>query len=164
LTAPGVPDIHQGTELWDLSLVDPDNRRPVDYASRRRLLTELDRLSIDQIVARGDEGLPKLWLIRQALATRRDHPEWFGAEGSYEPLLATGSRREHVVAFQRSGNVIGIAPRLVLKLQGDWKDTAVSFPPGDWRNVLTGERMKGGKQPLANLLRGFPVALLVREG
>src|ERR1041385_6181024 len=70
LTAPGVPDIYQGSELWDLSLVDPDNRRPVDFALRERLLAELRTLPLTEIVARSEEGLPKMWLIRQALAVR----------------------------------------------------------------------------------------------
>ena len=71
LTCPGVPDIYQGMELWDLSLVDPDNRRPVDYDLRRRLLNEIDRLTAQQILEREEEGLPKMWVISQALKTRR---------------------------------------------------------------------------------------------
>src|SRR5579883_1115531 len=86
LTAPGVPDIYQGSELWDLNLVDPDNRRPVDYGLRRRLLRELDGLGAEQIVARAGEGLPKLWIIREALRVRKSHPECFGAEAGYRPL------------------------------------------------------------------------------
>ncbi|MCU1258780.1 MAG: malto-oligosyltrehalose synthase, partial [Bryobacterales bacterium] len=98
ITAPGVPDIYQGTELWDLSLVDPDNRRPVDYAARRRLLDELDALTPEQILARGDEGLPKLWTIRQALRIRE-------RLGDYARIPVGGEKCDHVIAFQR-GEVI----------------------------------------------------------
>ena len=101
LTAPGVPDLYQGTEVWDLSLVDPDNRRPVDYDLRRRLLREFEGATPEQVWARVDEGLPKLWLIRQALALRRRQPELFGPQGDYQPLLAKGERAAHVVAFAR---------------------------------------------------------------
>ena len=81
LTAPGVPDLYQGTEVWNVSLVDPDNRRPVDYDLRRRLLHEVEGATPEQVWARVDEGLPKLWLIRQALALRRRQPERFGPQG-----------------------------------------------------------------------------------
>src|SRR5258705_54332 len=106
LTAPGIPDIHQGTGLWDLSLVAPDNRRPVDYALRRRLLAALDRATPDQIMARSDEGLPKLWVIRQALHLRRLRPALFGGDGAYRPLAAIGARSGHVVAVARGDGAI----------------------------------------------------------
>src|SRR5262249_10480703 len=92
LTVTGVPDIYQGCELWDLNLVDPDNRRPVDYTKRRELLKELDQLSPEEIVQRSDEGLSKLLLVRQTLRVRCDHHEQF--EGAYEPLTATGEKAE----------------------------------------------------------------------
>src|ERR1019366_2324003 len=94
LTAPGVPDIYQGTELWDFSLVDPDNRRPVDYARRRRLLAELSHVAPASVWARRSEGLPKLWVIRQALDLRRRDPAVFGPEGSYTPMQAEGSQAD----------------------------------------------------------------------
>ena len=94
LTSPGVPDFYQGSELWDLSLVDPDNRRPVDYELRRRLLAELkEGRPPEAILARMDEGLPKLWLIHQGLQLRRRLPEAFGPEGDYEPLPGLGAAR-----------------------------------------------------------------------
>ncbi len=160
LTAPGVPDTYQGTDLWDLSLVDPDNRRPVDFAMRRRLLAELDRLCPDQILARSEEGLPKLWTIRQALRTRNAHPAAF--EGGYEALWASGPRASHVVAFQRGGEAITIVPRLLFALS-DWEGTVIEIPGGHWRNQLTGDWMEGGKTEIATLFSKFPVALLVRE-
>jgi (1->4)-alpha-D-glucan 1-alpha-D-glucosylmutase len=153
ITAPGVPDIYQGTELWDLSLVDPDNRRPVDYGARRRLLAELDALPIEQILARGDEGLPKLWTIRQALRIRE-------RLGDYARIPVGGEKCDHVIAFQR-GEVICIAPRLVLGLVEDWGDTALMLPEGRWHNVLSDRTFAPGSIRVGDVLKDFPVALLV---
>jgi (1->4)-alpha-D-glucan 1-alpha-D-glucosylmutase len=163
LTAPGVPDIYQGAELWNLSLVDPDNRRPVDFALRERLLTELEGLSAAEILSRSDEGLPKLWVIRQALHLRRDHADWLGPQGEYRPLHLTGGKAGHGVAFLRGEGVAVLVPRLVHALGGDWGDTVLHLPPGHWRNMLTEEAVDGGEAPVASLLGSFPVALLVRE-
>ncbi|MFP5287548.1 MAG: malto-oligosyltrehalose synthase, partial [Thermoanaerobaculia bacterium] len=160
ITAPGVPDIYQGTELWTLALVDPDNRRPVDYEERRRLLEELAGAPApapEEILARMDEGLPKLWVIRQALRLRER------VQGSYAPLLARGARAGHVFAFSRGGEVVTVVPRLVIGLGGDWGDTSLELPPGRWRNELTGDHVDGGEVRLADLLRRFPVALLSRS-
>jgi (1->4)-alpha-D-glucan 1-alpha-D-glucosylmutase len=162
LTAPGVPDLYQGTELWDFSLVDPDNRRPVDFALRRRLLEETRGLSAEVAWARRDEGVPKLWLIQRALALRAQRPELFDASGGYEPLAAAGARAAHVVAFCRGGEVATVAPRLVWQLGGDWADTTLALPPGLWLNELTGDVVRSGRVPLRDLLRRFPVALLSR--
>ncbi|HEX7184673.1 MAG TPA: malto-oligosyltrehalose synthase [Thermoanaerobaculia bacterium] len=165
LTAPGVPDTYQGSELWDLSLVDPDNRRPVDYELRRRLLDELKTgLSAEEILARADDGLPKLWVVRQALHLRRRLPEAFGPEGAYWPLRAHGPRADHAVAFMRGDAVIAVAPRLVIGLGGDWGETVLDLPEGTWRNELTGEDVPGGERCLAGLLGRFPAALLARKG
>src|SRR5262249_22483626 len=139
LSVPGVPDIYQGTELWDLSLVDPDNRRPVDYALRRRLLATLERATPAEIVARNDEGVPKLWVIRQALRLRRLRPALFGEDGAYRPLTAVGGRSGHVVAFVRGEGAITVAPRLVMRLEGNWMNTTLELPPGRWRNELDGD-------------------------
>ncbi|MEX2480364.1 MAG: malto-oligosyltrehalose synthase [Gammaproteobacteria bacterium] len=163
LTAPGIPDIYQGTELWNLRLVDPDNRSPVDFALRERLLAELEGLSVAQILARSDEGLPKLWVIRQALRLRRDQPRWLGPEGDYRPLNLSGGKAVHGVSFLRGEGVAVVVPRLVHALGGDWGDTALHLPEGHWRNVLSGETMDAGDVPVAHLLATFPVALLVRE-
>ncbi len=163
LTAPGIPDTYQGTELWDLSLVDPDNRRPIDFALRDRLLGELEAgLSHDAILARWDEGLPKMWTIRQVLRLRRERPELFDARGSYQPLLAAGPRAGHVIAFARGGGAVTIAPRLTLTLGGDWQSTSLPLPDGRWRDELTGATHRGGERQLSDLLAAFPVALLVR--
>jgi (1->4)-alpha-D-glucan 1-alpha-D-glucosylmutase len=162
LTAPGIPDIYQGTELWDLSLVDPDNRRPVDYEVRRQLLSQLECATPEQIWSQADSGLPKLWVIRQALAVRRDHPESFGPRGQYEPLYAHGVRSGHVVAARRGDDVVVVVPRLTIRLDGDWADTSLDLPGGAWRNVLTGDELDGGSMRVGDLLRRFPVALLER--
>jgi (1->4)-alpha-D-glucan 1-alpha-D-glucosylmutase len=161
LTAPGVPDLYQGTELWSFQLVDPDNRGLVDYDVRRRALRAIESMTAGAIWQRADEGLPKLWTIRQALAVRRRHIAAFGAEGSYRPLYAEGPRADHVVAFQRSADVITLVPRLVMGACGRWHQTAIELPAGRWRNVLTGE-CATGVTGLGDLWRAFPVALLER--
>jgi (1->4)-alpha-D-glucan 1-alpha-D-glucosylmutase len=163
LTSPGVPDVYQGTEVWDLSLVDPDNRRPVDYDRRRRLLEELPGLTPGEIMARSDDGLPKLWVTTQALHLRRRRPELFGAEGGYTPVEARGDERSHVVAFVRGGAAMTVVPRLLLAMEGEWGDTTVEVPDGAWRNLLTGEQVSSGETSAASLLSEFPVALLERE-
>ncbi len=100
LTAPGVPDIYQGCELWDFSLVDPDNRRPVDFKLRRDLLKEAVPLSAEKIWTRRAEGLPKLWLIQKTLKLRERLPQLPTLD--YEPLFAKGMHAENVIAFLRA--------------------------------------------------------------
>ncbi|MGH7905393.1 MAG: malto-oligosyltrehalose synthase [Candidatus Binataceae bacterium] len=163
LTAPGIPDLYQGSELWHFALVDPDNRRPVDYAVRRRMLRELERLTLDEIVRRTSEGMPKLWVVRQALALRKRLPDAFGRDGTFTPLPVSGERAAHVIAYKRGDSVIAVAPRLVAKLRGDWRDTKIEIPDGEWLNELTGERASGGELSLAALLARFPVCLLARD-
>lgn len=164
LTAPGVPDTYQGSELWDLRLVDPDNRSAVDYDVRRALLAELQRgMEPEQIVQRADCGLPKLWVVHAALRLRREHPEWFNAEAAYTPLGVEGAKSEHVIAFQRSDAVVTLVPRWIVRLNGAWGGTTVQLPEGQFRNVLTCELISGGRQRVQTILKRFPVALLVRE-
>jgi (1->4)-alpha-D-glucan 1-alpha-D-glucosylmutase len=167
-TAPGVPDLYQGTELWDLSLVDPDNRRPVDYGLRKRLLCELKRMKVEdvaaQVMMRADEGLPKMWTIHKALELRRERPDCFGADAEYTPLEVDGDKHDHVIAYLRGEDVVTVVPRLTLKLGGAWKDTMVVLPKGRWRNRLTGGSVEGGVITMRLLMKDFPVALLVREG
>jgi (1->4)-alpha-D-glucan 1-alpha-D-glucosylmutase len=166
-TAPGVPDLYQGGELWDLSLVDPDNRRPVDYALRRELLNELAGLSVPEAAAlaigRMDEGLPKLWLVHRALELRLDRPKSFGAVAGYRPLEVTGKMAEHAVAYLRGEDVVTVVPRLTLTLGRAWQSAAVALPEGVWMDWLTGAVHRGWVEVEA-LLKDFPVALLVREG
>jgi (1->4)-alpha-D-glucan 1-alpha-D-glucosylmutase len=163
LTAPGIPDIYQGTELWDLSLVDPDNRRPVDFTLRRSLLEELPRCPPEEMLKRSEEGLPKLWVIRQVLHFRRLRSELFGRQGSYRPLYATGSRADHVVAFIRGEGAITVTPRFVVRLNDDWTDTVLELPPGHWRNSLTGELFAGGTVSMQDVLARFPMGFFVPE-
>jgi (1->4)-alpha-D-glucan 1-alpha-D-glucosylmutase len=159
LTMPGVPDVYQGTELWDFSLVDPDNRRPVDYASRRKLLAELDG---GRVPAVDESGAAKLLVVSRVLRARRDHPEWFAG---YEPVEVTGSAAGHVVGFDRGG-VVAVATRLPVGLARDgWGDTALQLPNGAWRDLLTGERFVSDVAGVAAdvLLARLPVALLRKD-
>jgi (1->4)-alpha-D-glucan 1-alpha-D-glucosylmutase len=162
LTAPGIPDIYQGTEIWDLSLVDPDNRRPVDFDSRKRLLADLEHLTPEELLQRSGDGLPKLWIIRQTLRARCSYARDFGAQGNYTPLWASGAKATHLVAFQRGESVITIAPRL-LSTRGDWDGTLLEIPEGLWKNQFTGDRVRGGKVEVASIVNRFPVALLTKE-
>ena len=159
LTAPGVPDIYQGQELWDYSLVDPDNRRPVDYERRRALLAELDGMKACDVLDRADEGLPKLFVTREALALRARRPAAFGPGSTYRPLAVRGAKAGHVVAFSRADEVVTVVPRLVLGLAGEWQGTSVELPAGRWRNVLSDEEHEGAVA-VGELLAPFPVALL----
>jgi (1->4)-alpha-D-glucan 1-alpha-D-glucosylmutase len=161
LTAPGIPDLYQGGDLWDLSLADPDNRRPVDFAKRKQMLATAKTLSAEQAWQQRASGMPKLWLIWKVLEIRRKFPECFGAAGRYQPLPVRGPKAAHVVAFARGAKVVTIAPRLVRGLNGNWNDTAVKLPAGRWRNALTGEEMLNGEMKTATA--HFPVALLIQE-
>ncbi len=167
LTAPGVPDIYQGSELWDLALVDPDNRRPVNYDERRRLLAEALGMDASTSWMRRAEGVPKLWLVHHALEMRRRHPQAFGRGAGYRAIAAQGHLREAVVAFSRSApgrdvdDVVTVVPRLVRRVEREgWSDTSLPLPEGRWRN-LDGS-VHGGSPPLSALLSGFPVAILER--
>jgi (1->4)-alpha-D-glucan 1-alpha-D-glucosylmutase len=165
LTSPGVPDIYQGTELWDLSLVDPDNRRPVDYEMRRALLAaHAGRAPASAWADDRDSGAAKLVLIREALALRARRPESFDARGLYTPLRAEGDFAHDVVAFIRGAPaaVIAIAQRRPLARRGQWGDTMISLPKGDWRNLCDGASIPAGESSVGELLANFPVALLER--
>jgi (1->4)-alpha-D-glucan 1-alpha-D-glucosylmutase len=167
LTAPGVPDTYQGTELWDLSLVDPDNRRPVDFDERRRALDAIrlpdTHLRISKVGVRRSDVQPKLFVTQRALQLRKERPDLLGPGASYEPLPATGASAAHAVAYVRGGGCAVVVPRLVLGLAARrWRDTTLDLPAGEWRDVLTGDEISGGLVPLAELLDGFSVALLVR--
>ncbi|HEV7677618.1 MAG TPA: malto-oligosyltrehalose synthase [Candidatus Dormibacteraeota bacterium] len=165
-TSPGVPDIYQGCELWMHALVDPDNRRPVDYEARRALLLRAQEVS--PAAAWADEadaasGLPKLLLIQRSLAARAHHPEAFGPAGDYLPLRVSGERADNVVAFARGATpaVVTVVPRLAFGVDGDWRDTTVFLPEGDWHSVLAGGTVRGDAR-VGEMLRDFPVALLTR--
>jgi len=155
LTMPGVPDVYQGTELVDLSLVDPDNRRPVDYQQR---IARLKRL--DEGAKPDDLSDEKLLVTSRALRLRRQYPEAFA--GSYTPLPTSNG---HALAFARDDAVITVATRLPAALHrlGGWGDGTVVLPGGEWKNVLTGRVVGSGAARIHELLEDLPVALLVRS-
>ena len=177
VAAPGVPDYYQGTELFDFSLVDPDNRRPVDYALREKMITE-EPDDAASLLANIADGRAKLHIIRRGLAVRRAQRELFHG-GSYVPLYADSGREEHIVAYalvKESKALVAVAPRLFAGLLAEgevapvgermWGEAALVLPEGlrgQFVNALTGERHRGeARLPLAKLLAGFPVALLAR--
>ena len=172
LTMPGVPDVYQGCELTGLALVDPDNRRPVDFELRRSMLSGLGHACQDRPAgsagparsavpavpvgpANADDpadqeflDAAKLLVTSRALRLRREHPGWF--TGDYRPLAVSGAAAAHVVAFCRGGQAITVATRLPARLRrsGGWRDTALAVPTGRWRDVLTGtEYVVTGSQP-----------------
>jgi (1->4)-alpha-D-glucan 1-alpha-D-glucosylmutase len=163
LTSPGVPDFYQGTELPDFSLVDPDNRRAVDYNLRRSLLSMAERAKGDEVLIGPERALAKLWLIHRTLALRKARPALFGPDSLYEPLIASGRWADHVVAFMRGRTVIAIVPRLIVALGSGWDDTTIAIPPGQWSNVFCEQRYEGGSLALTRLMTRFPVCLLVRQ-
>jgi len=186
ITSPGNPDLYQGTELWDLSLVDPDNRRPVDFFLRQQLLTELDRRAetghlpelCAELLQNYQDGRIKMWTTMQALRLRRDRRGLFQL-GGYRPLHATGARQQHMVGFAREHNkqvAITAVPRLSYTLAGGkvhsafgdlWEATELPVPPHTAEcmdNVLTGERIRvtANRTLLGReLFQHFPVALLI---
>jgi (1->4)-alpha-D-glucan 1-alpha-D-glucosylmutase len=186
LTSPGVPDIYQGNDLWDFSLVDPDNRRPIDYAHRQQLFESIrrwgstpDATSVRRLLESPEDGQPKLYLIWKTLCLRKQWPDVFH-RGKYLPLTVEGERANHVVAFLQKNDHVSllvVVPRLVAGLLGDsdlppmgssiWKDTQVSLPfPGafeTYQNAFTGAvtplPSADTKIAVSDLLADFPVAL-----
>lgn len=187
LTCPGVPDFYQGTELWDLSLVDPDNRRPVDFERRRRMLALIkQRVAHDcescaayarELLEHPASGEVKMFLIWRTLQYRAQHPELF-ANGDYAPVAVTGANAPHVVAFSRGGQgqrIMAVVPRLVFTLSSGvrqpplgpkvWGETALALEShSTWYNVITGgEPLKAdrfGRLSLAEAFSSFPVAVV----
>ncbi|HEX4578770.1 MAG TPA: malto-oligosyltrehalose synthase [Candidatus Dormibacteraeota bacterium] len=164
LTSPGVPDIYQGTELWDFSLVDPDNRRRVDYALRRRLLDEAQGRPLSRTWPAGTAtGTAKIGLIATGLALRGRRDDAFDERGAYAPVWAQGEFADDVVAFTRGDPacVVSLAQRRSLRRQGRWGDTVITLPEGRWDN-LCGSREHRGTVLVGDLLEAFPVAVLER--
>jgi (1->4)-alpha-D-glucan 1-alpha-D-glucosylmutase len=177
LTAPGIPDLYQGSELWDRTLVDPDNRRPIDYDRRSALLELLEqhdgpdaRPNSGAVAAALSEGIEKLALRRTALAVRRRHLASFGAQGSYRPLTATGLYADGVFAFARGDDVVSVITRTPSRHLEGWEDTALVLPEGSYRDALSTATATGpgeagvlsGTVALRDLLTTWPVALLER--
>ena len=162
MVAPGVPDFYQGTELWDLSLVDPDNRRPVDFERREQALQQCRQYTATQVSSDCDSGVPKLWLIDRLLSLRRERPQDFSPQSKYQPLVAQGSHLGRLLAFRRGENLIAVVPRFTLTLGGDWGDTRLPLPGGVWRDLFSGQVLQREASPAA-LFAGFPVSLLMRD-
>jgi (1->4)-alpha-D-glucan 1-alpha-D-glucosylmutase len=183
LTAPGVPDLYQGSELWNFALVDPDNRRPVDFAHRVRLLAGLERRGhsdrptlVRELLAHAEDGRVKLHLIHATLQARRRQAELF-TRGRYQAVAAAGPRAAHVLAFARrldGRTAITVVPRCVLALDADpplgeaaWGRTVLRLPADvgtrRFECVLSGAvlRPRDGRLPLAEVFAAFPAALLV---
>ena len=182
IASPGIPDIYQGTELWDLSLVDPDNRRPVDYAFRKGALEGIrswkgDRQAlIGELLANRSDGRCKLFLIHQALLARKTFPAVF-QYGEYQPLAADGSRRDNIVVFARTLGrnwYVTVLPRFLASFLPEgslplgleaWQDTRIRLPaeaPQKWTDAFTGAeiRAEGRELSLSEVLAAFPAALL----
>jgi (1->4)-alpha-D-glucan 1-alpha-D-glucosylmutase len=154
LTMPGVPDVYQGTEFATFTLVDPDNRHPVDFAARRARLAALDEGESPR-----DLHDEKLLVTSRALAVRKDHPEAFA--GDYRELSATS---QHAFGFVRGTDVISVVTRLPRGLfgAGGWREHTVDLPSGAWLDVLTNRQYASGPHAAAKLFDPYPVALLVR--
>jgi (1->4)-alpha-D-glucan 1-alpha-D-glucosylmutase len=170
LTSPGIPDIYQGSEVWNFALVDPDNRRPVDYDAIAAMLEGLrDDSDPAEILAAMDSGLPKLWVTRQALALRARRPEAFDASGSYTALEVRMDGAEAqdeeppALAYLRGSNVLVAAPRLTTRFRPMWGQAVLRLPEGRWRSLLSHETFPGGPVTLEALFGRFPAALLERE-
>ncbi|HET7196689.1 MAG TPA: malto-oligosyltrehalose synthase, partial [Nocardioides sp.] len=163
LTMPGVPDVYQGSELWEQSLVDPDNRRFVDFDARASLLSSLDGAAGSLTDRPDDLGTAKLAVTRAALRLRRDRPELFT---THAPVELSGPAGEHALAFDRGGAVT-VATRLPVGLaaEGGWGTTALRLPAGTWRDVITGATLTSSADglPVSEALGSLPVALLVKE-
>ena len=160
LTGPGVPDVYQGSELWETSLVDPDNRRPVDFDERRRLLAAVDSGFARGVLPGVDAGAAaKLLVTSRALRLRRDRPELFT---QYRAMTVLGSASDHAIAFDRGG-ALTVATRLPTGLagRGGWGDTVLLRHSGPTTDVLTGRSFEGSTIRPDELLSTYPVALLV---
>ena len=170
LTVPGVPDIYQGSELWDFSLVDPDNRRPVDWGARVALLKKLERMRPRDLAADWQDGREKLYVTHRLLALRCAHPRLF-AEGDYRPIEVAGDRSSHLCALARSHegvSLVAAVPRLTYQLYrggeaADWAEAEIVLPTaGTWRDVFTGRRLdQGDRVAAAGLFADFPVSVLI---
>ncbi len=172
LTVPGVPDIYQGGELWDFSLVDPDNRRPVDWEKRVALLKKLKRMQPRDLAAGWQDGREKLFVTHRLLLLRRAHPRLF-AEGDYRPVEVAGDRSNHLCALARNHDGISLVaavPRLTHQLYrggeaAEWGEAEIVLPAAAmWRDVFTGRRLdRQDRIAAAELFTDFPVSVLIGD-
>jgi len=180
MTCPGVPDLYQGTEFWDFSLVDPDNRQPVDFAARRTALTQIEHTPPAELLQHWHDGRIKQWLIKRTLSTRKQYPALFST-GDYQPLIVEGEQAEHVLAFTREYDgvcLLIVIPRLTTPLLADtglpqipasaWGDTHVLLPEQLSGRIFTHSllsdvryQVPSGRLPVAQLLDGFPLHLSI---
>ncbi|MEY2506574.1 MAG: (1-_4)-alpha-D-glucan 1-alpha-D-glucosylmutase [Verrucomicrobiota bacterium] len=175
LTVPGVPDIYQGNEIWNLSLVDPDNRRPVDYEERRQLLASLETTSVKDLLEHWPDGRIKLLLTQRLLRFRREHAELF-RRGNYLPLSVTGEFADCCIAFAREHEgrrIVIIVPRLSSRIGfppvGEkWKDTAVELPDSlsldGATEIFSGRKLQGRELRLAEAMETLPFAVYASQG
>ncbi len=178
-TAPGVPDLYQGAELWELSLVDPDNRRPVDYYQRNEFLQEIKTKSsqnilqlLKELIATKENGKIKLFLTHQLLTARKEQAKIF-QDGNYQPLEVSGKYHHHLIAFSRNygdKTIIAIAPRFLTGIVKSgqlplgkqvWSDTSLKLPHKDWHNLIDRQTIVGENLAVGEILQNFPVALLI---
>ncbi|MGL5061673.1 MAG: malto-oligosyltrehalose synthase, partial [Microcoleus sp.] len=185
IASPGVPDIYQGTEFWDLSHVDPDNRRPVDFDRRIEILQEIKEKSeanilqlIEELIATREDARIKLFLTARLLAARKQYREVF-ARGNYQPLTVTGTFKDSIIAFARNwGNmtIIAIAPRFVTSVVAPeamaigkeiWEDTTLELPPEMpviWHDAVTNQRLESdGTLEIGEVLKYFPAAMAIGQ-
>jgi len=176
LTAPGIADTYQGSELWDFSLVDPDNRRPVNYDIRQKMLASMlkEPPTPESLCSTMEDGRIKLWVNLLLLQARKRMPELF-LQGAYEALIASGSRAQHVFAFSRTYGdqiLVVVVPRLLARLgvreewqEAKWEDTRLLLPP-DLTDLFTGSQLRNNRDPemsVAQLLGSFPFTVLFRD-
>jgi (1->4)-alpha-D-glucan 1-alpha-D-glucosylmutase len=170
-TTPGVPDFYQGCDLWDFSLVDPDNRRPVDYQRRGTVLESVASATPASLLADWTSGAVKLFLTQRLLALRHRHPQLFRF-GTYSPMAVSGGHADRVLAFLREyeGTQLAVVvPRLTVPLGFPalgkvWKNTTLDLPPGRWQDALgNGEHTVSDGASLAELLNSFPAACLLKS-
>jgi (1->4)-alpha-D-glucan 1-alpha-D-glucosylmutase len=178
-TTPGVPDLYQGTELWELSLVDPDNRRSVDYQQRSKFLEEIKTetsqdilLLIKKLINNKKDGKIKLFLTHQLLKARQEYSEIF-QQGDYQPIEITGKHHNHLIAFTRnyaSRTLVAIAPRFLTTItqpgqaplgQEVWEDTNLNLTPKNWHNLIDNQTIAETNLSVGKILQNFPVALLI---
>lgn len=161
LTAPGFPDIYQGTESWDNSLADPDNRRPVDFSQKMKLLKKLENKDCGEIMHFLEEGLPKLFIIKSILELRRQVPS-FNQPDSYKPINALGECSEDLIAFMRGNDVLVIVPCIKLNPRLCGSGDRIIIPEGQWCDIFSRSIFNAGSAKVKDLLKNFPVAVLVK--